>query len=114
MMFISLGLSNDIVDAVMDKQGYNTPHALSCLDKKGVEMAICNLGWMKSGTQNPAALMFFFDPRRLLWVHALPSSTSDAVAMGGKSQLHYPRRFKELWLQQEIKKAHNNKVAYGN
>ncbi len=55
-MFISLGLSNEIVDAIMDEQGYNTPHALNRLDKKGVkqlESAICKPGGMKDDTRNP-------------------------------------------------------------
>ncbi len=44
-MFMSLVLANDIVDAIVDEQGCNTPHALSHLDKKGVKQlvnAICN------------------------------------------------------------------------
>ncbi len=36
-MFLSLGLAHDIVDAIVDEQGYNTPHALSRLDKKGIK-----------------------------------------------------------------------------
>ncbi len=54
-MFISLDLANDIVDAIMEEQGYNTPHALSCLDKKGIEQlvtAICKPGGMKGGIWN--------------------------------------------------------------
>ncbi len=54
--FISLGLVNDIVDAIMNKQGYNTPHALSCLEKKGIEMlvsAVHKPGGIKSRTLNP-------------------------------------------------------------
>ncbi len=39
-MFISLGIANDIVDANVDKQGYNTAHALSCFDNKGIEMLV--------------------------------------------------------------------------
>ncbi len=35
-MFVSLGVDNKIIDAIVDEQGYNTPHALSCLDKKGL------------------------------------------------------------------------------
>ncbi len=35
-MFVSLGLADDIVNAIVDEQGYDTPHALSCLDKKGM------------------------------------------------------------------------------
>ncbi len=55
-MFLSLGLSNKIVDAIVDEQGYNTPHALNRLDKKGVEQlvsAIPKPGGMKDGTCNP-------------------------------------------------------------
>ncbi len=55
-MFVSLGLADDIVDAIVDEQGYNTPHALSCLDKKGTEQlvnVIYKPGGMKGGTQNP-------------------------------------------------------------
>ncbi len=55
-MFISLGLANEIVDAFVDEQGYNTPHALSHLDKKSVEQlmnAIRIPGRMKGGFQNP-------------------------------------------------------------
>ncbi len=55
-MFISLGLSNEIVNAIIDEQGYNTPHAQNCLDKKGFKqlvLAICKPGGMKDGTCNP-------------------------------------------------------------
>ncbi len=55
-MSISLGLADDIVDAIIDEQGYNTPHALSRLDKKDVEQllnAILKPGRMKGGTWNP-------------------------------------------------------------
>ncbi len=55
-MFLSLGLSDEIVDAIVDEQGYNTSHALNRLDKKGVEQltsAICQPGGMKDGTHNP-------------------------------------------------------------
>ncbi len=55
-MFLSFGLADNIVNAIVDKQGYNTPHALSRLDKKGVEQlvtAICKPGRMKGGTWNP-------------------------------------------------------------
>ncbi len=55
-MFLSLGLSNKIVDAIVDEQGYNTPHALNHLDKKEVEQlvsAIRKPGGMKDGTHNP-------------------------------------------------------------
>ncbi len=36
-MFLSLGLSDEIVNAIVDEQGYNTPHALTLINKKGVE-----------------------------------------------------------------------------
>ncbi len=39
-MFISLGLADDIVDAIVDEQGYDTPHALSHLDERGVEQLV--------------------------------------------------------------------------
>ncbi len=55
-MFVSLGLADDIVDAIVDEQGYYTPHALSCLDKKSVEQlvnAINKPGGLKGGTRNP-------------------------------------------------------------
>ncbi len=54
-MFPSLGLADDIVDAIVDEQDYNTPHALSRLDKKGIRQlmnAICKPGRMKGGTRN--------------------------------------------------------------
>ncbi len=54
-MFLSLGLSDEIVDAIMDEQGYNTPHALNCFDKKGEEQLISVIlkpGGMKDGTHN--------------------------------------------------------------
>ncbi len=66
-MFISLDVANKIVDAVMDEQGYDTPHALSCLDKRGIEQldsSIQKPGGLKNVTWNP---------------HALLSSTSNAV-----------------------------------
>ncbi len=53
-MFISLGIDDVIVDAIVNEQGYNTPQALSCLDKKGLEQlvnAIWKPGRMKGGTQ---------------------------------------------------------------
>ncbi len=55
-MYLSLGLSEEIVDAIVNEQGYNTPHALNRLDKKGVEQlvsAIPKSGGMKDGTCNP-------------------------------------------------------------
>ncbi len=39
-IFISLGLANNIVDAIVDKQDYHTLQALSCLDKEGIEMLV--------------------------------------------------------------------------
>ncbi len=42
-MLVSVGLANDIVNAIVDKQGYNTPHALSHLHKKDIEMLVCHL-----------------------------------------------------------------------
>ncbi len=55
-MFISVGLNDNIIDTIVDEQGYNTPHALSCLDKKSVDQlvsAIHKSGGMKDGTHNP-------------------------------------------------------------
>ncbi len=55
-MFIFVGLANKIDDIIVDKQGYDVPHALSQLDKKGIEMlvtAIYKSRGMKSGTWNP-------------------------------------------------------------
>ncbi len=55
-IFLSLGLSDKIVDAIVDEQGYNTPHALNRLDKKGVEQLVSVIrkpGGMKDGTRNP-------------------------------------------------------------
>ncbi len=52
-MFLSLGLANDIVDAIVDEQGYDTPRTLSCLDKKGVKQLMNSIhkpGKMKGGT----------------------------------------------------------------
>ncbi len=54
-MFLSLGLSKEIVDAIVDEQGFNTPQALNRLDEKGVKQlvsAICKPGGMKDGTCN--------------------------------------------------------------
>ncbi len=42
-MFISLGLANDMINANIDEQGYNTPHALSCLNKEGIEMMVSTI-----------------------------------------------------------------------
>ncbi len=53
---LSLGLADDIVDAIVNEQSYDIPHALSCLGKKGIEMLMSVIhkpGGMKSGTQNP-------------------------------------------------------------
>ncbi len=33
-MFISVGLADKIVDAIMDEQGHNTPHALQSLGQE--------------------------------------------------------------------------------
>ncbi len=55
-MFISLGLANDIVDAIVDEQVYNTPNAFSCLDKKGIKQlvnVIRKADRMKGGNWNP-------------------------------------------------------------
>ncbi len=59
-MFLSLGLSDKIVNAIVDEQGYNTPHALNRLDKKGVEQlvsAIRKPAGMKGGTHNPGIIV---------------------------------------------------------
>ncbi len=55
-IFLSLGLSDKIVNAIVDEQGYNTPHTLNGLDKKGVKQlvsAIRKPGGMKDSTRNP-------------------------------------------------------------
>ncbi len=112
-MFVSLGLADDIINAIVDKQGYNTPHALSRLDKKGIEQlmnVIRKPGGMKDGTRNLRISV-------PLW--------SQELIMGACFALKHQRRcgekfhpslisldiLEELWLQQEIEDAHNNKVA---
>ncbi len=113
-MFLSLGLSNEIVDAIMDEQGYNTPHALNHIDKKGVKQlvsAIRKPGGMKDGTCNPGINV----PVR-----------SQEIITGACFALKHQRRcgdkfhpslinlkiLEELWLQQEIEDVHDNKEAY--
>ena len=113
-MFLSLGLSDEIVDAIVDEQGYNTPHALNRLDKKGVEQlvsAIRKPGGMKDGTRNPGINV----PLR-----------SQEIITGACFALKHQRRcgekfrpslidleiLEELRLQQEIEDAHDNKEAY--
>ncbi len=52
-----MGLANKIVNAIVYKQGCNTPHALSCLDKIVIKMqvsAIHKPRGMKSRTWNPS------------------------------------------------------------
>ncbi len=54
-MFLSLGLSDEIVNAIVDEQGYNTPDALNRLHKKGVKQLVSTIrkpGGMKDGTCN--------------------------------------------------------------
>ncbi len=114
MMFLSLGLSNQIVNAIVDEQCYNTPQALNCLDKKGVKqfvLVIGKPGGMKDGTCN-------------LGINV--PLQSQAIIMGMCFALKHQRQcgeklhpslinlkiLEELWLQQEIKDAHNNKEAY--
>ncbi len=56
-MFLTLGLANEIVDAIVDEQGYNNPQALRCLDRNGVEnimSAIHKPRGLNSGTLNPS------------------------------------------------------------
>ena len=56
-MFISLGLANKIVNAIVDAQGFDNPQALSILDEEGVEQlvsAIYKPRGMKRCTQNPS------------------------------------------------------------
>ena len=113
-MFISLGLSDEIVDAIVDEQGYNTAQALSRLDKKGVEQLVAAIrkpGGMKDGTRNPGINV----PLR-----------SQEIITGACFALKHQRRcggnfhaslinleiLEELRLQQEIEDAHDNKEAY--
>ncbi len=113
-MFVSLGLADDIIDATVDEQGYDTPHAFSCLDKKGIKQlmnTICKPGGMKGGTWNP--------------VINVPLQLQELI-MGAYFALKHHRRcgekfhpslvnlniLEELQLQQEIKDTHNNKVTY--
>ncbi len=113
-MFLSLGLDKDIVDTIVDNQGYNSPHALSCLDKKGVEQlvtAICKPGRMKSGTQNPGINVPFYSQEII---------TGKCIAH--KYQRRCGEKFhpsfvnfeilEKLGLQQEIEDAHGSKEAY--
>ncbi len=47
------GIEQQIVDTIIDEQGYNSPHALSHLDQKGIMQlvsAIHKPGGMKEGT----------------------------------------------------------------
>ncbi len=113
-MIVSLGLADDIVDAIVDEQGYNTPHAFSRLDKKGIEQLVSAIRkpcGMKRGTWNPKINV-------PLW--------SQELIMGACFALNHQRRcgekyhpslvslniLEELRLQQEIEDTHNNKVAY--
>ncbi len=80
-MFLSLGLADDIIDAIVDELGYSAPHALSHLDKKGVEQlmnAIRKPGKMKGGTWNTGINVPLW-LQSLLWAHALLPSTRGAV-----------------------------------
>ncbi len=54
-MFLSLGLATKIVNAIVNKQGYNDPQVHSHLDKKGVENLVSSnhkSSGMKNVTQN--------------------------------------------------------------
>ncbi len=54
--FISLGMADKIVNVIVDKQDYYTPHTCARPDKKGVELlvhAICKPRGIMSGTQYP-------------------------------------------------------------
>ncbi len=112
----SFGLSNKIVDAIVDEQAYNTAHAINRLDKKGVEQlisTICKPGGMKDRTHNPCINV---------------PLQSQEIIMGACFALKHQRLFgekfcpslinleilEELWLQQEIKDAHEYKGAYNN
>ncbi len=113
-MFISLGLNDKIVDSIVDEQGINTPHALSHLDQKGVEQlvsAIHKPDGIKDGTCNPGI--------------NVPLGFQEIimdVCFTLKHQWRCRENFcpslidleilEELWLQQEIKEAHDNKEAY--
>ncbi len=113
-MFTHLGLSDEIVDAIVDEQGYNNPYALSRLDKKGVEQlvtAIRKPGGMKEGARNPGI--------------NVPLQSQEIIT-GACFALKHQRRcgdkfhpslvnleiLEELRLQQEIEDAHDNKEAY--
>ncbi len=39
-VFISLGLANKIIDAIVNEQGYSTPLKFSCLGKKVIKMLV--------------------------------------------------------------------------
>ncbi len=106
-MFISLGLADDIVDAIVDEQGYNTPHALSCLDKKGAKQLvnmICKPGRMKGGTRNPGIDAPLWSQEIILGVCF---ALKHLRRCGGKfhPSLINLKILEELWLQQEIKDA---------
>ncbi len=111
-MLISLGLADDIVDTIMDKQGYNTPHALSCLDKKGVEMlasAICKPDEIKSGTQNPVPIQ----SQEIIRGACFALKYQHHYGIGKYCPSHITLdSIEELWFQQEIEEAYNNKVDY--
>ncbi len=113
-MFLSLGLSDEIVDVIVDEQGYNTPHAHNCLDKKGVEQlvsAIHKPGGMKDGTCNPG-----------INVPLQSQENIQGVCFALKHQRQCGDKFhpslinlkiiEELRLQQEIEDTHDNKEAY--
>ncbi len=112
-IFLSLGLDNDIVDAIVDEQSYNTPHALSHLDKKGVKQlvtAICKPGKTKGGTCNPGINV-------LLSLQEITMGTCFSLkhqrCCGEKfhPSIVHLEILEELWLQQEIEDAHDNKEA---
>ncbi len=103
-MFISLGLADDIVDAIVDKQGYNTPYALSCLDKKGVKQLVTAMfkpGRMKGGTQKLRINV-------PLWLQEIIMGACFALKhQRGCGEKFHPSLvhleiLEELWLQQDI------------
>ncbi len=112
-MFISLGLNDNIVDAIVDEQGYNTSHTLSCLGKKGVEQlvsSICKPAGMEDETHNPGINVSLWSQEIIMGVcFALKHQQSCGEKF--HPSLINLKILEELWLQQEIKDTHNNKEA---
>ncbi len=82
-MFISLGVASEIVDIIVDEQGYIKYQALSHLDRKGGDelvSAISKPSRMKGGTRNPK-INVPFACRSSLWVSALLLITSSTAVL---------------------------------